>query len=240
MRFLGLLLLIGAGCGVGGTKAAEEPTAEFRGGGERAKKIHEKLLRDWQEGIPARFELVMVVDVGDGADGARLLAMGAHAVRPVAIGERGPYGVTAKRLEEGATSSAWLVHAPVEILLYLAELPWVTGIALATGWPGSVELPAEIDRRLDPFLRDALGTFGEERQFAVGGLGEASGCMDDARRRELAGLGAVINSVIDKKDCEGSFFTFEVPLGSLEALAALPWIVQLEGSHPMYIEQDAD
>jgi hypothetical protein len=247
MRRAGLaFVVLVAGCGpppgARGPAGAEphEPVADFRGGGDAGAKIHPKLLRDWQTGIPQRFELVLVVDVVSAeADAARLLAMGAHAVRPVAVTERGPYGVATATLVEGA-ESAWLVHAPVEILVYLIQVPWVRGVALATTWSYGLDLPAEVDRRLDPRLRGALVTFGEQRQFAIGGLGKTSGCLDDARRRELAALGAVIMTVIDARDCASSIFTFEVPLGSLVALAALPWIVRLEGSRPMYPENAED
>lgn len=241
MRCLSAVLVLVTACGAHGAGATtrDDGNAEFRGGGPRAAKIHSKLITDWREGIPRGFELVLVVDVDPAAaDPERVRAIGAHEVRPVAVEERGPYGVRTTKADPAAPATTWLVHAPVEILRYLAELPWVTGVALANSWPGGPELPDEVDRRLDPFLRGALGTFGAERPFAVSGLGKGQGCFDDARRRELSGLGAIVNTVIEGKDCESSIFTFEVPIGSLVALAGLPWVVQLEGSRPMYIEQE--
>lgn len=152
------------------------------------------------------------------------------------VTEREPYGVRAAKLERDATATTWLVHAPVELLPFLAQLPWVTAVAPAIAWPSGLDLPEAVDRRIDPTLQRALRTYGDDRPFSIGGLGKATGCFDAARREELARLGAIVTTMVAAKDCASTIFTFEVPLGILTELAALPWIVTLEGSRPMYPE----
>jgi len=224
------------GCRRASNLCPEPPQARFRGGGPGAAKLHPKLVSDMRSGLPRRFPMVLVIDVVAGADPARLRILGADEVRPVNVTEREPHGVRAAKLERGATATAWLVHAPVELLPFLAELPWVTAVAPAIAWPSDLDLPEEAGRRIDPTLHRALRTYGDERPFSVGGLGKATGCLDAARREELARLGAIVTTTVAAKECASTIFSFEMPLGSLTELAALPWIVTLEGSRPMYPE----
>jgi hypothetical protein len=179
-------------------------------------------------------EITNVTIAGNAAVATEALtSFGAAFVRPV-VTSPGAAGTLHARVTE--RSNQLLAMLPNDALRFVVAQPWVVRLDGANSWPSGPELPADVEHRLDPELRSALRTLGRERPYAVGGIAETRGCLDDVQREKLVELGAIVGSVIAHPSCTQSIVTIEIPLSRLVALASLPWIVQLEGSRPMHPE----
>jgi hypothetical protein len=157
---------------------------------------------------------------------ASLTALGAENVMPVAT-EPGDAGTLIARATDEPTDTllAWL---PNEALRFVAVLPWVVRLDIASGYPLGPLLSQEIANRLDSDRRTALGAVGKARPYSVFGLVEIEGCLDDGRRATFVALGAEVAMVIPHANCTRTIVPLHVPLSRLVELVSLPWVVRME------------
>jgi hypothetical protein len=232
---LSLVILLLAACGARqpSGSAKFDDNAPYRVSAENEHKLSPYVVRQWRDlGLPrGDYTPIIVTIAGDGAAATEALtSFGAAFVRPV-VTSPGAAGTLHARATE--SSDQLLAMLPNDALRFVVAQPWVVRLDGANSWPSGPELPADVERRLDPELRSALRALGRERPYAVGGIAETRGCLDDAQREKLVELGAIVGSEIAHPSCTHTILTFEIPLSRLVALASLPWIVQLEGSRPM-------
>lgn len=237
MRFLLCLALVAcAGRAATSTLPDAERVPYWVSAGDE-RKLSPYVTHQWRDlGLPRRQYTPAIITVGGDVQAASkaLVELGAAYVLPVTTSP-GAAGTLHAR-ETDAPSRQLLAMLPNEALRFAVVEPWVVRIDGANSYPMGPQLPDDVARRLSPELREALGTLGCDRPYAVGGIAEARGCLDDEQRTQLRKLGVIVGSVTAHPSCEYTIFTFEIPLSHLVALASLPWITELEGARRMDIE----
>lgn len=240
MRSFALVFLLVAAC-AGHAPPAQGPTPAgvlYAVAQADEAKLGRYLRTQWRAGhLTDGYYTPLVIEGTLDAQATQLVeSLGGRYLQAVRVTPTDLGAVAAEHVEPGTPDARTLVMVPNRALAFLVAQPWVVSMNAATSYPGPA-LDPEVSRRIDPMLMSSLMDLGPNRPYSVRGLGQVKGCITDDELAAMRATGAVITTQSTDRSCTHTIFAFAVPTDQLIALASLPFIVTLEGDHPMYLDE---